>query len=461
MKNRLEYKYLVPLIYLDKLRANLSIYLEPDEYAAVRPSREYTVHSIYLDGFDYRCYYEKIDGVHTRKKFRIRGYNKEEDRSPVFFEIKRKHDNFISKDRAGVAHRDVGVALVDHRIDVCINGEERCSLSNFYHYHELRHLEPKILVVYEREPFECKFGSKLRITIDKHLRSKIVSGYEDLFDDSGLAECFRKVFILEVKFFQVLPQWRSQSIHARSMPSTLHPSLSTSSRNFILKQDIAMLQNLQGIDLFSPTLLQIILSFVVSLFCSFIISVVYRYTYRGPGYSNSFIISLVALSLITALVIMVIGNNLARAFGLVGALSIIRFRTAVKDTFDIVYLFFGLAVGMAAGVGYFRLAVVGTIAISLVLLVASKAKINIFRTEQFLLQLQYADEDITSVKEIMDSYCLTFDLINIKTSAGAAPKEFSYYISLKRKKDYLDFVKELKKIRAVQSVNLFRDEEHI
>jgi uncharacterized membrane protein YhiD involved in acid resistance len=222
-----------------------------------------------------------------------------------------------------------------------------------------------------------------------------------------------------------------------------------------------MLQNLQGIDLFSPTLLQIILSFVVSLFCSFIISVVYRYTYRGPGYSNSFIISLVALSLITALVIMVIGNNLARAFGLVGALSIIRFRTAVKDTFDIVYLFFGLAVGMAAGVGYFRLAVVGTIAISLVLLVASKAKINIFRTEQFLLQLQYADEDITSVKEIMDSYCLTFDLINIKTSAGAAPKEFSYYISLKRKKDYLDFVKELKKIRAVQSVNLFRDEEHI
>jgi hypothetical protein len=207
MKNRLEYKYLVPLIYLDKLRANLSIYLEPDEYAAVRPSREYTVHSIYLDGFDYRCYYEKIDGVHTRKKFRIRGYNKEEDRSPVFFEIKRKHDNFISKDRAGVAHRDVGVALVDHRIDVCINGEERCSLSNFYHYHELRHLEPKILVVYEREPFECKFGSKLRITIDKHLRSKIVSGYEDLFDDSGLAECFRKVFILEVKFFQALPQW--------------------------------------------------------------------------------------------------------------------------------------------------------------------------------------------------------------------------------------------------------------
>ncbi len=207
MKNRLEYKYLVPLNYLEKLRANLSIYLDPDEYAAVRPNREYTVRSVYLDSFDYRCYYEKIDGLHARKKFRVRGYNKERDRSPVFFEIKRKYDNFISKDRAGVAHRDLGTALGDYRIDLCVNDDDRCSLNNFYHYHRLRHLEPKVLVVYEREPFECKFGSKLRITIDKNLRSKVVAGYGDLFDDVGLVECFRKVFILEVKFFQVLPQW--------------------------------------------------------------------------------------------------------------------------------------------------------------------------------------------------------------------------------------------------------------
>jgi uncharacterized membrane protein YhiD involved in acid resistance len=168
-----------------------------------------------------------------------------------------------------------------------------------------------------------------------------------------------------------------------------------------------------------------------------------------------------ALSLITSLVIMIIGNNLARAFGLVGALSIIRFRTAVKDTFDIVYLFFGLAVGMAAGVGYFKLAIAGTVIISLVLIITSKTNINIFRGEQFLLQLRYADDDITSVKDIMNNYCSTFELINIKSSAGDAPKEFSYYINLKRKKDYLDFVKELKNVSAVQYINLFRDEEHI
>lgn len=222
-----------------------------------------------------------------------------------------------------------------------------------------------------------------------------------------------------------------------------------------------MLQNLQGVDLFAPTLFQIAVNLSVSLVCSFIISLVYRFTYRGPGYSNSFVVSIVYLSLIITLVIMTIGNNLARAFGLVGALSIIRFRTAVKDTIDIVYIFFGLAIGMAAGVGYDKLAFAGTVMISLVLIVFSKTNLNIFKGEQFLLQLQYADDDITAVREIMHNYCSKFELINVKSSRGDAPKEFSYYVNLKRKKDYLDFVKELKSLHAVQYINLFRDDEHI
>lgn len=219
--------------------------------------------------------------------------------------------------------------------------------------------------------------------------------------------------------------------------------------------------SLQGIDLFSPTLPEILISLFVCLSCSFLISLVYRFTYRGPGYSNGFITSFIVIALITSLVIMVIGNNLARAFGLVGALSIIRFRTAVKDTIDIVYIFFALAIGMAAGVGYFKLALAGTCFISLVLIAASKANITIFRGEQFLLQLQYGDDDMTAVKKIMDEFCASFDLINIKSGTGSAPKEFSYYIHLKRKKEYLDFVKEIKKVTAVHYINLFRDEEHI
>jgi uncharacterized membrane protein YhiD involved in acid resistance len=221
------------------------------------------------------------------------------------------------------------------------------------------------------------------------------------------------------------------------------------------------MQTIQGIDLFSPTLWEIVVGFTISLLCSLIISMVYRLTYRGPGYSNSFVISIIALSLITSLVLMVIGNNLARAFGLVGALSIIRFRTAVKDTIDIVYIFFGLAVGMAAGVGYYKIAFAGTVFISLVLMLLSKVNIDMFRGEQFLLQLQYTDDDISAVKNIMHAYCSSFELINIKSPKGLDTKEFSYYVNLKRNKEYLEFVKELKAVSAVQYINLFRDEEHI
>ncbi|MGE5313349.1 MAG: DUF4956 domain-containing protein [Acidobacteriota bacterium] len=219
--------------------------------------------------------------------------------------------------------------------------------------------------------------------------------------------------------------------------------------------------SLQGIDIFSPALPEIIIGLVLCLCCSYLITVVYRYTYRGAGYSNGFITSIIALSLITSLVIMVIGNNLARAFGLVGALSIIRFRTAVKDTIDIVYIFFALAIGMAAGVGYFKLAVVGTGFISLVLIGAAKQNLSIFRGEQFLLQLQVTGGDVAGVKALMMEYCSSFELINVKSGGNGAAEEFSYYVNLKRKKEYLEFVRDLKAAQGVQAINLFRDEEHV
>jgi uncharacterized membrane protein YhiD involved in acid resistance len=219
--------------------------------------------------------------------------------------------------------------------------------------------------------------------------------------------------------------------------------------------------NLQSTELYAPSLVQTLAGLVVSLLCAVLISVVYRFTYRGPGYSNSFITSIVVLALITSVVIMVIGNNLARAFGLVGALSIIRFRTAVKDTIDIVYIFFALAIGMAAGVGYFKLAVTATVFISLVLLAISKSNIKFLQGEQFLLQMEYMDDDVAAITSVMDDYCSTFELINVKSEAGRGKRDFSYYVTLKKRKDYLEFVSALKKVSAVQSINLFRDEEHI
>ncbi|MCK4716381.1 MAG: DUF4956 domain-containing protein, partial [Candidatus Marinimicrobia bacterium] len=111
---------------------------------------------------------------------------------------------------------------------------------------------------------------------------------------------------------------------------------------------------------------QVIVNMVVAFICGLLISIIYRWTYSGPTYSVTYLNSLIVLSMITSIVIMVIGNNLARAFGLVGAMSIIRFRTAIKDTQDIVFIFFSLAVGMASGVGMHLIALFGVLLIGAV-----------------------------------------------------------------------------------------------
>lgn len=150
-----------------------------------------------------------------------------------------------------------------------------------------------------------------------------------------------------------------------------------------------MLNDFQSINVFTLTTGDIFVNILVAFLCGLFISFLYKVTYRGPGFSISFVNSIILLSMITAVVIMVIGNNLARAFGLVGAMSIIRFRTAVKETQDIVFIFFGLAIGMAAGVGYHKMAIIGTLIIGLIIFIFSKSKISGVKQEEYLLQFMF------------------------------------------------------------------------
>lgn len=207
MKNRLEYKYLVPYTSLDQLRKDLLLYLRRDAYSDRRTEQEYIVRSIYYDTVHYSCYYEKLDGVHSRNKFRIRAYNDFSPESDVFTEIKHKYDNFISKSRARVPYDRMMATLKGATDHIQPQPGEEANFERFHYYYHLRSLEPKILVTYHREAYECKFGSQLRITIDKNVRSKPVRELNSLFDDDGLISANHREFIFEIKFFQVLPKW--------------------------------------------------------------------------------------------------------------------------------------------------------------------------------------------------------------------------------------------------------------
>jgi len=222
-----------------------------------------------------------------------------------------------------------------------------------------------------------------------------------------------------------------------------------------------MLENLQSLNVFTPTMSDIVGNILISLVCSFVVSMIYRYTYRGPGYSESFVHSIVFLSVITSLVIMVIGNNLARAFGLVGALSIIRFRTAIKDTIDIVYIFLGLAIGMAAGVGYHKAAITGTVMIGLILIVFAKSNFRYFRSNQYILQFSYSNGDPAGEEfsGILGRYCKGYEIINIRANPDATV-EYTFYLRIKKSYDSKYIIEDLQKLKGISKLNLYFDRQN-
>ncbi len=119
-------------------------------------------------------------------------------------------------------------------------------------------------------------------------------------------------------------------------------------------------------------LLALGLAFVLGLF----IFIIYKKTYQGVMYSDSFGVSLIAMSMITSLVIIAVTSNVVLSLGMVGALSIVRFRTAIKEPMDIAFLFWAIAVGIVLGAGLLPLAVIGSVIVGIVIVIFSTRKIG-------------------------------------------------------------------------------------
>lgn len=131
----------------------------------------------------------------------------------------------------------------------------------------------------------------------------------------------------------------------------------------------SFLTNVTSVSLLDMVL-ALVLAFGVGLFVFFI----YKKTYSGVMYSSSFGVTLIALTMITTLVILAVTSNVVLSLGMVGALSIVRFRTAIKEPMDIAFLFWSIAVGIVLGAGLIPLAVFGSVVIGIILLVFANHK---------------------------------------------------------------------------------------
>ena len=174
---------------------------------------------------------------------------------------------------------------------------------------------------------------------------------------------------------------------------------------------------------------EIIINLITSFILGFFISLVYKKTHKGLSYSQSFVVTNIFIAVIVCMVIMIIGNNLARAFALVGALSIIRFRTVVKDTKDTAYIFWSLAVGMATGTGSYFLAVIGTLILSIIAFILYYTNYGSIYKSEFILQFRSGKngEQKNKYNQIISDYTKTSTLLNIESS-GDSQKNFHYFI---------------------------------
>ncbi|MBC8235399.1 DUF4956 domain-containing protein [bacterium] len=207
----------------------------------------------------------------------------------------------------------------------------------------------------------------------------------------------------------------------------------------------------------SDVVINILIAFVLGL----LVSWVYRRTHRGFSYSVSFVHTLMLLSMVTALVMMVIGESIARAFSLVGALSIIRFRTPVKDTKDTAFVFFALAIGMATGTGTHITAVVGTAIISLIILIIHRFRLGEIKGSDFLLRfrLRTSPDKDNVYQDVFNRYLRKSTLMNMTTLEQGTSMELAFNITFKKSYQQQEFLRELNAIAEIEHAMLIAADE--
>lgn len=196
----------------------------------------------------------------------------------------------------------------------------------------------------------------------------------------------------------------------------------------------------------SFTLVNALIVIATSLVLGLIISLAYIRTNKKDGYSPSFTITLIMLPVIISIIILLVGNNVARAFSLAGAFSIIRFRSAPGDPKDITYVFFTLAVGLTCGMGYIGYAAIFTIILCAVMLILDI--LNFAKSKSKPMQLKIVvPEDLNYqgvFDEILGNYTTTFNIQQIRTRDFGSLFELIYSIQLKEDVNQKKFIDELR-----------------
>jgi uncharacterized membrane protein YhiD involved in acid resistance len=195
----------------------------------------------------------------------------------------------------------------------------------------------------------------------------------------------------------------------------------------------------------SITVLDMILTIVLSFGIGLFIFLVYKKTYRGVMYSAGFGTTLIALTMITAIVILAVTSNVVLSLGMVGALSIVRFRTAIKDPLDIAFLFWSIGAGIILAAGMIPLAVIGSVCIGVILLVFVNKTSN---THPYIVVLNCTNHEAEIKAKEFLAKNVTRTTVKSKSAVKGA---IELNIEVRLKEDNTDFINILSEMPGVSS----------
>lgn len=202
---RYEVKYYISESLSSELIKMINSYMTLDQHLKQQGKESYLVRSLYLDTKDLRFYNEKLSGVRNREKFRIRAYD--EERSNVFLEIKKKHNNVVLKDRACINYDELANILDQYgtyRIKGNKSDEEKSVIMRFIFFIKITQIQPTILIAYDRQAYTSIYDNSIRLTLDYNLRCLPARSVDLFYPDKNWLS-IDKPCILELKFNNVKP----------------------------------------------------------------------------------------------------------------------------------------------------------------------------------------------------------------------------------------------------------------
>jgi len=210
---------------------------------------------------------------------------------------------------------------------------------------------------------------------------------------------------------------------------------------------------------FSPAsvLLSLLLAFVLGQ----VLAWVYYFTHSGLSYSRSFVQSLILIAVVIAMVMVVIGNSIITAFGLMGALAIVRFRNILKDTRDLVYVFASLVVGMACGSQRYAIAVVGTVVFCCISIYLYTTSFGGHEPKNGFLRFRLGGTlgPEHPILDILKRFCNSYTLVSAQNTGPGSYAEFAYQLMVRNQGNNEQMLMELEKIEGIDGISLVMQEE--